>query len=126
MALEAGLTAAFDHVVGSEHTAIARGSGDVEVLATPQVLAWCEGASAAAVSPALDAGETSVGMRIKFDHLRATPVGATVSVHAELTRVEGRRLTFDVVATDGAGEIATGQIVRVVVDRARFMERAQG
>lgn len=126
MALEAGLTAAFDHVVGSEHTAIARGSGDVEVLATPQVLAWCEGASTAAVSPALDAGQTSVGMRIKFDHLRATPVGATVKVHAELTRVEGRRLTFDVVVTDGDGEIATGQIVRVVVDRERFMERAQG
>ena len=65
-------------------------------------------------------------MRIKFDHLRATPVGATVHVHAELTKIEGRRLTFDVVATDGAGEIATGQIVRVVVERARFMERAQG
>lgn len=124
MTLQAGLTATCRHTVTDDDTAIARGSGDVAVLATPQVLAWCEGATVACIADELEPGQTTVGMRVRLDHLRPTPVGGSVTVEAVVALVEGRRLTFDVTATDDGGEIASGQIVRVQVDRDRFMEKA--
>ena len=124
MTLEAGLRATAEHVVKESHTAIAMGSGDVAVLATPQVLAWCEQATVDSIAAALAETESAVGMRVRLDHVRATPVGASVPVEAELSRVEGRRLTFEVRAADARGEIATGQVIRVIVDRDRFLERA--
>lgn len=113
--------------MGSEHISTVFGSGDVEVLATPQVLAWCEGATVAAIADHLEAGTTTVGMRARIDHIRATPIGGRVTVEATLERVEGRRLTFDVAAYDDTDEeIASGQVVRVLVERDRFMARANG
>lgn len=76
------------------------------------------------IAPALTETQSAVGMRVRLDHVRATPVGASVHIEAELSRVEGRRLTFEVRAADARGEIATGQVIRVIVDRDRFMERA--
>ena len=124
VALQAGLTFGFDREVTDAHTALARGSGEVEVLATPQVLAWCEEATVAAISGELPQGEAAVGMRVRMDHVRPTPIGANVTVHAELIKVEGRRLTFEVEASDSRGEIASGQVIRIVVDHDRVMKNA--
>lgn len=77
----------------------------------------------AATADSLEPGQTAVGMRIRLDHTRATAVGVAVSIEARLSLVEGRRLTFDVHAEDNRGEVATGQIIRVVVDRDRFLQR---
>jgi predicted thioesterase len=122
--LQAGLTATRRHTVTDDDTAIACGSGDVAVLATPRVLAWCEEATVVCIADELQPGQTTVGMRVRLDHLRPTPVGGTVTVKAVVALVEGRRLTFDVTAADDRGEIASGQIVRVQVDHGRFMEKA--
>jgi fluoroacetyl-CoA thioesterase len=112
--------------VTDEDTAIALGSGDVPVLATPRLLAWLEAATCAAASGAglLDEGRTSVGTRVSLEHLLATPVGGRVEVRADLIHQDGRLVRFAVVATDGAGRlIATGEVTRVVVDRDRFIAR---
>jgi len=95
MPISPGLRAGFSHTVTDADTAVAAGSGDVPVLATPRVLALAERASVEAVAGALDAGATTVGARVELEHLRATPVGATVTVEAVLERVDddgGRRL----------------------------------
>lgn len=108
--------------VGDADTAIAHGSGDVPVLATPRLLALCEEAAVMAIAGSLDASATSVGTRVEMEHLAATGVGETVKAVAELAEVDGRRLIFDI-SVSGAGEspIARGRIHRVVVDRARFL-----
>ena len=99
-------------------------SGDVEVLATPRLLAWCEEATMAAVAGHLDDDQTSVGMRVSFDHLAPSIVGAEVLTGAELEKVEGRRLTFVVWAQASGVDTAAGRIIRIVVDRERFLDRA--
>jgi fluoroacetyl-CoA thioesterase len=112
--------------VTDDDTAIALGSGDVPVLATPRLLAWLEAATCAAASEAglLGAGGTSVGTRIGVEHLLATGVGGRVDARADLVHQDGRLLRFSVVATDGPGRvIATGEVTRVVVDRERFVAR---
>jgi predicted thioesterase len=124
MPIAPGLRAGFSHTVTEADTALAAGSGDVPVLATPKVLALVERASVEAVAGALHPGATTVGARVELEHLRATPVGATVAVEAVLERVDGRRLEFAVRVSDGERPAASGWVIRVVVDRAAFVRHA--
>ena len=48
-----GASATVVHLVGSGDTARALGSGDLDVLGTPRLVAWCEQATVAALG-ALD------------------------------------------------------------------------
>ena len=105
-------------------TAAALGSGDLSVLGTPRLLAWCEQQTVAAVADELPPGSSSVGTGVDIEHLRPSPVGASVHVMARLVHVDGRRQRFEVVATDdNGGVVGRGEITRVVVDADRFMSR---
>jgi fluoroacetyl-CoA thioesterase len=118
------MTTTLEFQVTADDTAAALGSGDVEVLATPRLLAWCEAATVAALAGQLTPERTSVGSRVRLEHLGATPVGGTVSVTAELEHQDGRLVRFSTSAVDGGGRlIATGEVTRVIVDRQRFAER---
>ncbi len=123
MTVTIGASATSSFTVTEADTAIAMGSGDVPVLGTPRLLAWCEQATVAAIAAELDEGTTSVGFQIRIDHLAPTPVGAAVDVTATVAEVEGRRVTLTVAAEDGSGTAASGTITRVVVDRQSFIER---
>lgn len=115
-------TASVTHTVTPADTASALGSGDLDVLGTPRVLAWCEQATCAALD--LPAGQTSVGTRIDLEHLAASPVGAQVTVAATVIYSDGRLVRFQVVAQDASGTLlATGEVRRVIVDRERFLAR---
>jgi fluoroacetyl-CoA thioesterase len=121
--LAPGLCATIELVVSEADTAIALGSGDVPALATPRLLALAEEATVAAVAGALEPGATTVGHRVTLEHRRATPVGARVRAEAVLVEVDGRSLTFQVAVSDGSGPVGEATVVRVVVDRGRFLER---
>lgn len=110
--------------VGDDDTAVALRSGSVPVLATPRVVALCEEASCLAVESALEANQTTVGMRVQLDHLAPSGIGANVTADAVLERIEGRRLVFTVSVSDDQGLIAAGKITRVVVDTERFLKKA--
>lgn len=125
MAPRPGLTATVSLPVTDADTATAFRSGDVDVLATPRLVALAEEASVLAVSGALEKGVTTVGYRVQFDHLAPTLPGATVHAEATLEAVEGRRLIFRVSITDQRGLVAAGRITRVSVERDRFMEKAR-
>jgi fluoroacetyl-CoA thioesterase len=121
--LEPGLAAAVSLLVAEDDTALALRSGDVPVLATPRLIALCEEASLQAVAAAVPDGHTTVGMRVQLDHLVPTAIGAEVTAEATLEKVEGRRLTFTVSASDERGLVAAGKVTRVVVDVERFLEK---
>jgi fluoroacetyl-CoA thioesterase len=125
MELSAGLSARVELVVSDADTAQTMGSGDVPVLGTPRVLALSEAATVAATTARLDQGLTSVGTRVALDHLAAVAVGRRVVAEATLTTVDGRTLTFAVRVYDGDTTVATGTVERVLVDRHRFVQRAQ-
>lgn len=119
--LEPGLTGRATLSVSERDTAIAFGSGDVPVLATPRLVALAEEATVAAVAAALDPVSTTVGIRVELDHVAATGVGKTVTADAELTDVDGRALMFSVSVHEGTKTIAEGAVHRVVVNRERFL-----
>jgi predicted thioesterase len=123
--LATGLRGEVRLTVTDADTARALGSGSVDVLGTPRVVALVEEASCKALENHLDPGTTSVGMRVRVDHLLPTPVGAEVVAEAVLERIEGRRLTFTVSASDERGLVAAGKVTRVVVDLERFMSKCR-
>jgi fluoroacetyl-CoA thioesterase len=116
------------HVVTEADTAVALGSGDVPVLATPRVVAWMEAATVAAAAPFLREDQTTVGTAVRVRHRRATAVGGAVEVSAEPpAAADGPRLTFAVRAADDAGNVAAdGEIDRAVVERGRFLAALAG
>lgn len=112
-------------VVTADKCASALGSGDLEVLATPAMVALMENAAMLCVASDLEEGSTTVGSAITTTHLRPSPIGATVEATATLTAVDGRKLSFKVVATDEKGIIGEGEHTRFVVDRVKFMAKLQ-
>jgi predicted thioesterase len=97
------------------------GSGDVQVLGTPRLIAWMEAATVREAAAFLGPGQTTVGTAIRIEHRRPTAVGGRIEVIATPRDRAGRRLTFDVQAIDGSAQIvAAGEIERVIVDRDRF------
>jgi predicted thioesterase len=116
------MEATVTHTVRPEDTARAVGSGDLDVLGTPVLLAWCEEATCAALD--LESGETSVGTRVEIEHLAASPVGAEVTASAAVIARDGRLVQFRVHAVDGDGTlVGSGEVRRVIVDRERFLAR---
>jgi fluoroacetyl-CoA thioesterase len=113
------------YTVTSDDTALAVGSGSLEVLGTPRLLVWCEAATCAALEDSLAEGETSVGTRVSLEHTAASAVGASIEVTASLVHTDGRLRRFSVAAREGAKVVGTGEITRVVVDTERFLARLQ-
>lgn len=110
-------------VVTLELTARHMGSGGLDVYATPAMIALMEAAAVAALDLLLPVGQGSVGIALDVKHLAATPLGLTVRAEAEITAVEGKRVTFVVRAWDDRELIGEGTHTRYIIDTARFMER---
>ena len=62
----------------------------------------------------------------RVDHLQPSAIGSEVVAEAVLVKVDGRRLTFTVSASDERGLVGVGKVVRVIVDVERFMRRCGG
>ncbi len=121
--LEKGLKCESVATVCDGNTAIAAGSGDLPVFATPAMAALMENAAMMAVAGNLPEGVTTVGTQISVSHVKASPAGARITASAELVEVDGRRLVFAVRAWDERGTIGEGSHTRFVVDRERFMSK---
>ncbi|QIK67134.1 thioesterase [Nocardioides sp. HDW12B] len=111
--------------VTTDDTARAVGSGSLEVLGTPVLLAWAEATTCAAADPLLEDGQTTVGTRVSLEHRAASSVGDRVRVLARQVHRDGRLLRYEVtaVADDTGSVLGHGEVTRVVVDTERFLAR---
>lgn len=121
--MEVGLKYESTVVVSPSNTAATLGSGDMDVFATPAMVALMENAAMLAVAAHLPEGSATVGTQMNTSHIKASPLGATITASAELTEVEGRKLTFAVKAWDEKGTIGEGVHTRFIVDRERFLSK---
>lgn len=116
-----GLQHTSEMTVTNQVTAIAMGSGDMPVLATPAMLALMENAAMLAVKDELPEGCTTVGGHISASHLRPSKVGDVVKATAEVTKVDGKKIEFKIAAFSNDTLIGEGTHLRFIVDRKRFM-----
>ena len=94
-----------------------------QVFATPWMVTIMENAALNAIRDYLEPGESAVGTAVDIKHLAATPVGHQVAATAEVTKVDGRRIEFNVSARDEQEEIGTGTHERMLVDMARLNKK---
>ena len=125
MSLTVGSKGRAEALVTEDKTAAAVGSGLVPVFATPYMVALMENAAVNAVQAGLEAGQGTVGTRLEVTHDAATPVGMKVWAEAELTNLEGKKLTFTVRAFDEAGPIGGGTHERFIITVDRFLAKAE-
>lgn len=123
--MKPGLQGSTEIMVGTRDTAPHVGSGKIKVLATPVLVMLLEEAALNAVEGLLPAGHQTVGTRLDVSHTAATPVGMRVYAHAEVSRVEGRKLIFRVWAEDETERIGEGLHERIIVNVSRFDVRTQ-
>ncbi len=125
--LQPGLTFEFHFPVPAERTVPALLPESPEFQLMPRVLAsgymvgLIEWACIQAINPHLDwPTEQTVGIDFQLNHSAATPPGLTVTVKGKLENVEGRRLTFYILAEDDFDQISEGFHHRFVIDAAKF------
>jgi predicted thioesterase len=123
--IKPGLVGEATIVVEEKHTARHLGSGGVNVLATPIMIALMEEAGRNAVEPLLESGQLTVGAELHVKHFAPTPMGMKVTTRAELLAVDGRMLTFRVEAHDEREKVGEGIHVRAIINLDRFLARVQ-
>ncbi|MBC8569735.1 thioesterase family protein [Zongyangia hominis] len=124
MEIEIGAKLIKETTVTERNTACAVGSGEIDVFATPMMVALIEEASATCCQQFLEDGMSSVGTLVNVTHLAATPVGMKVRAEAEIAEVDGREITFIVKAYDEAGLIGEGTHKRFIVKKEKFRQKA--
>lgn len=123
--LHVGIQGTQTVVVTEAMTAQAYGSGELPVLATPQMIALMENTAYKSVAPYLEEGQGTVGTLLNVAHTAATPVGGTVTIETELVEIDRKRLVFHVKAADNAGPIGEGTHERFIITNERFLAKAQ-
>lgn len=88
----------------------------LRVYATPELVRDFEITCREFLLAHTDAGEDSVGTGITISHGGATLRGMGVTITATVSKVEGRAVTFDLVARDDLEEISRGTHSRFVVE----------
>ena len=121
--IEIGLKHTSELTVTDAVTAIAAGSGDMPVLATPMMMALMENAAMLAVKDELPEGCTTVGGHIEASHLKPSKIGAVVRAEAEVTKVDGKKISFRVAAYCGDTLLGEGTHLRFIVEREKFLQR---
>jgi fluoroacetyl-CoA thioesterase len=92
-----------------------------KVLATGFMVGLFEWACIQAINPHIDwPDEQTVGIQVNLSHLAATPPGLMVTVKGKLEEVEGRKLSFSIVADDGVDKISEGKHDRFLINAPKF------
>ena len=121
--LKSGLQHTREMVVSYDDTAARYGSGDMEVLATPALVAFMENTALNLVAPYLLESESTVGTEISVKHIKATLSGKKVTCKAVLEGIDGNRLNFKVEAFEDKEMIGVGKHTRYIIDVDRFMRK---
>ena len=121
--IPAGIKHYKEVTVSGNDSACVFGSGEVNVFATPALIALLEGTALESIAAYMPAGYTSVGTEVNLRHLKATPIGMKVKADTYLKSVQGRKLFFELHAWDDRGMIGIGTHMRVIVEEKGFMDK---
>jgi predicted thioesterase len=110
-----GLESRIDRVIDA--SLLTRHVGGAGVFATPMMIMLMEQAAHAAVEPALQSGQTTVGYEVCVRHRAPASEGEAVVVTARLDEVTGNRLHYTVQCTKDGGQtvLGTGTHKRAIV-----------
>lgn len=114
-----------DFLVQPSSSAQAMGSGDLEVLATPAVIAFGENTCKTMAKELLAVGQTTIGTQIQISHLKASKIGGSVKVKAHLNEQTNNLLTYGFDVFENEDCLARGTHQRAIVDVERFLSKLE-
>ncbi|MGX7029931.1 thioesterase family protein [Vagococcus zengguangii] len=112
-----------DFVVEPEHTALAIGSGGLEVLSTPSLIAYMENVCFEWLQTQLLPGYSSVGIQMDMKHLQPTGVSEKVTISIEVVEKNEQKVIFNCLATQGDKTIGTAVHKRFIVETKQFLNK---
>lgn len=121
--LTVGIKGHQEMTVTDRDTAKTMGSGLMDVFATPSMLALMEKTAFTSVLSELAEGCGTVGVKVDIEHVASSPVGVKITCESELVAIEGRKLIFQVEASDEKGLIGKGTHERFIVESEKFQEK---
>ncbi len=121
--MQIGIKGYKEDKVSEKNTAKTAKSGDLDVFATPFMIALMEAAASESLKAHIEETQSTVGTLINVGHVAATPLGMKVWAESELIEVQGKKLIFKVSAFDEKGLIGEGMHERFIIDIEKFMER---
>ncbi|KAA8671208.1 thioesterase family protein [Clostridium sp. MT-14] len=123
--LKEGITSTAEIQITKNDTAKKMGSGDLDVFATPAMIALIENTCKNCVDLHLPSGYTTVGIEVNVKHIKPSPVNVKVRCEAILEKIDRKKLFFKVEAWDNKGKIGEGSHVRYIVNSEEFMKKIQ-
>ncbi|HKJ26166.1 MAG TPA: thioesterase family protein [Anaerolineales bacterium] len=121
--IQVGQTHRQNFTVEPHHTAEHIGSGSVQVLATPMMIAYMETTALNLLQPHLPDGYSSVGTRVDVRHLAPSPLGSLITVSAEVEQIDGAKVTLKVAAREGETLVGSGIHIRYLIEVVQFMKK---
>lgn len=121
--IQTGLKGQEEMVVGNQDLASVMGNIGAEVLSTHRVVLLIELAARNAIKDCLPEGKMTVGTFVRIQHLAAAPLGSKVRAEAQVKKIEGRRLVFEIAVYDEFEKIATGENEQLIVSIDKFLAR---
>jgi fluoroacetyl-CoA thioesterase len=121
--IKAGLLGHQTKIVEKKDKARNLGSGMAEVFATPSLVALMELTAFNSIQPFLPDGFSTVGIQINVHHQKASLPGAIITCKSEVSRVEGKKIFFTVMAWDEDGAIGSSEHIRYIVNSVEFMQQ---
>lgn len=121
-----GMKLVLEKTVKAEETAAKVASGALEVFSTPMLIAFMENTAFNLAQKELEAGDTTVGISVNIKHLKANLVGDLLKCEALLTKIDGKKLFFQVKVTYDEDVVGEGEHIRYIVNEKKFIEKIRG
>lgn len=121
--LEIGKKMTKEKVIAEWETAAKIGSGGLQVFSTPMLVAFMENVAFLMIEKEMSEGETTVGIAMNVKHLKANLVGDNLKCIAVLTKVEGKKLDFDIEVFHNDILVGKGEHTRYIVNSEKFLSK---
>lgn len=113
-----------NYIVSEYNTAKFMGSGDLNVLATPSLVAFMENAAKIFLNSFLTEDLGSVGSNININHLAPTLVNKEITILGEITEIiEDKIVIFNLEAFEGEKKIGDASHTRVIINNEKFINK---
>ncbi len=113
-----------NYLVQENNTAKNMGSGDLDVLATPSLVAFMENAAKNYLNIFLTDELGSVGSNININHLAPTLIGKEITVQGKITEIiKEKIIIFSLEAYVEDKKIGDAIHTRVIINNEKFLSK---
>ena len=113
-----------EFTVTNSDSAKSVGSGGMEVLASPTIVAWVENTTYEFIENNLDPEFTSVGVQFELFHNAPTLIDTKVTIEVKVIESSRNKVKVEFKVSDNYEEVAIGTHTRVVVNKEKFLSKA--